>query len=95
MRFLAFALPFAALVPLWAAPVRGGTPTGDLHRHYVFAATGEDKPYRLYVPASYRAGKPMPLIVVLHGAGEDENGPMDRSDLRTLAEPPPDGRSLP
>src|SRR3712207_9495468 len=25
----------------------------------------------LYVPASYRVGRPAPLVVLLHGAGED------------------------
>lgn len=48
----------------------GGAPaaaaTGDLHEHYRFAPTGETLAYRLYVPHNYD-GKPLPLVVVLHG----------------------------
>jgi poly(3-hydroxybutyrate) depolymerase len=46
--------------------------TGDMRRHYVFEPTGEILPYRLYVPTTYDASKPMPLIVALHGLGGSE-----------------------
>jgi phospholipase/carboxylesterase len=46
----------------------------------------------LYVPAVYRVGSPAPLVVVLHGAGEDARdglallrGQADRGGLILLA----------
>jgi poly(hydroxyalkanoate) depolymerase family esterase len=30
-----------------------------------------DRDYRLYIPAGYQAGTPLPLLVVLHGCGQD------------------------
>ena len=62
------------------------TPTGDQHRQYYFAAAGRSMPYRLYVPTQYDGTRLYPLIVVLHGGGEDENADFDRTDLRKLAE---------
>ncbi len=40
-----------------------------LHRSYVFEPTGETLPYAVFVPSSYRAGAPAPLVVSLHGLG--------------------------
>jgi predicted peptidase len=42
---------------------------GDQQRHYTFRETGEEMPYRLYVPHSYKPGQKLPLVVALHGAG--------------------------
>ena len=39
------------------------------HRSYTFPATGEEIPYALFVPDSYDASQPTPLIVSLHGLG--------------------------
>jgi len=39
------------------------------HRSYVFEPTGETLPYAVFVPGSYRADKPAPLVVSLHGLG--------------------------
>lgn len=39
------------------------------HRHYGFEETGEHIPYALFVPDSYKADKPAPLIIGLHGLG--------------------------
>lgn len=61
-------------------------PTGDQHRQYYFAAAGRSMPYRLYVPTQYDGARLYPLIVWLHGSGDDENGDFDTSDLRKLAE---------
>jgi poly(hydroxyalkanoate) depolymerase family esterase len=41
--------------------------------------------YELYVPASYRAGTPMPLIVALHGCGETADQFRQLSGLDALA----------
>jgi poly(3-hydroxybutyrate) depolymerase len=35
-------------------------------------------PYRIYVPSSYDKSKKYPLIMLLHGAGGDENNFLDR-----------------
>jgi len=43
---------------------------GDLWR--IVLAKGEAVPFRIFVPESYR-GKPVPLVIALHGAGADEN----------------------
>jgi len=59
--------------------------TGDLKRHYSFAEAGEIMPYHLYVPAGY-TGRPLPLVVALHGNGGDENSFFTQDTLRTLAE---------
>jgi poly(3-hydroxybutyrate) depolymerase len=61
---------------------------GDQHRAYRFAETGELIPYRLYVPSDWDGQESLPLVVVLHGGGGDENQMMDLDDgkLMRLAE---------
>ncbi len=39
------------------------------HRHYQFPDTNERIPYALFVPDSYDASRPAPLIISLHGLG--------------------------
>lgn len=51
--------------------------TGDLHRQYRFEATGEQLPYRLYVPSGYNGREPVALVVVLHGYGGGADAPFD------------------
>jgi pimeloyl-ACP methyl ester carboxylesterase len=46
---------------------------GDQHRTYNFPDAGMDSPYRLYVPTTWDGHSKLPLIVMLHGAGSDEN----------------------
>ena len=62
--------------------------TGDLHRTYQFAPTGEEMPYRVYVPTTWDGEQSLPVILMLHGAGADENAYMDLADglLPKLAE---------
>jgi len=57
---------------------------GDLHRKYHFPAAGADMPYRLYVPASWDGQSRLPLIVMLHGAGTDENWYVDANDKQFI-----------
>jgi predicted peptidase len=61
---------------------------GDLHRKYHFPAANADMPYRLYVPSSWDGRSRLPLIMILHGAGSDENWYVDANDklLIRLAE---------
>jgi phospholipase/carboxylesterase len=56
---------------LWSRPVRthaGGSPVGlgSLRSDAAVSAEGY-----LYIPASYRTETPAPLVLLLHGAGED------------------------
>lgn len=53
---------------------------GDLHRKYHFPAANADMPYRLYVPTSWDGNSRLPLAVILHGAGSDENWYVDAND---------------
>jgi poly(3-hydroxybutyrate) depolymerase len=57
---------------------------GDQHRTYRFSAAGADMPYRLYVPTSWDGQSKLPLIVMLHGAGSDENRYLDGNDRQLL-----------
>ena len=62
--------------------------TGDQHREYVFAPTGETLPYRVYLPTTWDGDSALPILLFLHGAGADENAYLDMSDglLLRLAE---------
>src|SRR6185503_19425742 len=62
--------------------------TGDQHRQYVFAPTGQSMPYRVYVPTTWDGKASLPIILMLHGAGANENSYMDQAGglLRKLAE---------
>src|SRR5215470_1143256 len=46
--------------------------TGDFKRHYEFVEASEIMPYRIYVPAAYKAERSYPLVVMLHGNGGTE-----------------------
>jgi poly(3-hydroxybutyrate) depolymerase len=71
-----------------AAAGQAAAPTGDKHRQYRFAPTGDEMPYRLYVPTSWSAGRSLPILLFLHGAGANESTYLDIADglLRKLAE---------
>jgi len=57
---------------------------GDLHRKYRFPAADADMPYRLYVPTTWDGKAKLPLIVMLHGAGSDENWYLDANDKQFI-----------
>jgi poly(3-hydroxybutyrate) depolymerase len=61
---------------------------GDQHRTYNFPAANKAIPYRLYVPIKWDGQAGLPLIVMLHGAGSDENRYMDMNNkqVERLAE---------
>jgi len=46
---------------------------GDFRRAFISAATGKLEPYRIYVPTSYEQKDKVPVMLVLHGGGGDEN----------------------
>jgi pimeloyl-ACP methyl ester carboxylesterase len=52
-------------------PVRQGH--GDMHLAYRSKLDGTLQPYRLFIPSTYDSKKDVPLVVVLHGMGGDEN----------------------
>ena len=65
-----------------AAAAKGGRDpfagrTGDFERHYLLDGANEVMPYRVYVPTSYQAGRPTPLVVALHGLGATEDSFFD------------------
>ena len=53
--------------------------TGDQRRQYVFAPTGQQLPYRLFVPPTWDGKASLPIILMLHGGGANENTYMDMS----------------
>ena len=57
---------------------------GDLHRKYHFAAANADMPYRLYIPTSWDGKSQLPLVMMLHGAGSDENWYVDANDRQLI-----------
>jgi pimeloyl-ACP methyl ester carboxylesterase len=61
---------------------------GDVRKAYRSAVDGTLQPYRLLIPDSYKADKPSPLVVALHGMGGDENSMFDFYDgqLKRAAE---------
>ncbi len=46
---------------------------GEHERHYEFAEGGEIMPYRVFVPSKYDGKTRLPLVVVLHGSGADQD----------------------
>jgi poly(3-hydroxybutyrate) depolymerase len=68
-----------------APPARA---TGNQHRDYVFVPTGQRMPYRVYVPSTWDGKASLPILLMLHGAGANENTYMDQANglLMKLAE---------
>lgn len=75
-------------VTAWAQEQAEAPSTGDQHRMYWFAPTGERMPFRVYVPTTWTPGTALPIVLMLHGAGANENSYMDQADglLPRLAE---------
>ena len=57
---------------------------GDLHRKYHFPAANADMPYRLYIPTTWDGKSKLPLVMILHGAGADENMYVDMNDKQLI-----------
>ena len=56
------------------------------HRSYQFPGTGETIPYALFVPDSYDAQQPAPLVISLHGLGRSYDWLMGYHGLLDEAE---------
>jgi predicted esterase len=61
---------------------------GDMRRAYRSKTTGELRVYRVGVPQSYETAKSVPLILMLHGGGGDENyfPEMDNGTIGRIAD---------
>jgi predicted peptidase len=57
---------------------------GDLHRKYHFPDANADVPYRLYVPTSWDGKSKLPLVMILHGAGANENMYVDMNNKQLI-----------
>ena len=81
VAFMALNFVIAAQAP----PTRA---TGDQRRQYLFAPTGQQMPYRVYVPKTWDGKASLPIILFLHGAGSNESTYLDQAGglLMTLAE---------
>jgi predicted esterase len=64
----------------------GGPPSDRLTPHPLGSGTAPNGFYE-YVPAGYPAGKKWPLLLFLHGIGENGNGTTDLDDLFTTGLP--------
>jgi len=84
---LGLLLTICASATGWAQAVPA-KPTGDQHRQYLFAPTGQQMPYRVYVPTTWNGHSALPILLFLHGAGANESTYLDTADglLRRLAE---------
>jgi poly(3-hydroxybutyrate) depolymerase len=63
------ALPGGGLAQPRPRPAPVAVPDGASFLAVTFSGTAGNRPYKLYVPSSYR-GAPVPLIVMLHGCTE-------------------------
>ena len=80
-----------AILPQGGAFAQSGASaraTGDQHREYLFTPTGQQMPYRIYVPKSWDGQRSLPILLFLHGAGANENSYLDMAGglLGRLAE---------
>lgn len=57
---------------------------GDQHRKYRFADANADEPYRLYVPTTWDGKAKLPLVMFLHGAGNDESSYIDQNNKQMI-----------
>lgn len=57
---------------------------GDQHRSYRFPGTGAEIGYRIYVPTTWDGKAALPLVLMLHGAGSNENMYLDQNNKQLL-----------
>ena len=63
--------------PAWRAK-------GDQRRTYRFPDTGTDVPYRVCVPTNWDGKSKLPLVLFLHGAGNNESTYLDAHDKQMV-----------
>ena len=69
----------AVLLTLTLGTAAQTRPTGDQRRQYHFAPTAQQMPVRVFVPPAWDGKTPLPIVLMLHGAGADENTYMDQA----------------
>jgi predicted peptidase len=57
---------------------------GDQKRSYTFPDTNAKIPYRIYVPTTWDGKAKLPLVVMLHGGGSNENMYLDQNNKQIL-----------
>ena len=57
---------------------------GDQKRSYRFKAANADVPYRVVVPTSWDGSAKLPLVMFLHGAGNDESSYLDQNNKQMV-----------
>ena len=74
-------IPIAAVVVGLTVAVAAQTrATGDQRRQYYFAPTGQQMPLRVFVPPAWDGKTSLPIVLMLHGAGANENTYLDQAD---------------
>ena len=74
-------IPTAAVVVALTIGVAAQTRTpGDQRRQYHFAPTGQQMPLRVFVPPTWDGKTSLPIVLMLHGAGANENTYLDQAD---------------
>jgi predicted peptidase len=57
---------------------------GDQKRSYRFNVANSDVPYRVVVPTSWDGNAKLPLVMFLHGAGNDESSYLDQNNKQMV-----------
>ena len=70
----------AAVVALTLGVAAQTRAAGDQRRQYHFAPTGQQMPLRVFVPPAWDGKTSLPIILMLHGAGANENTYMDQAE---------------
>ncbi len=85
MRPLLFLLMVGLLMPNDDARAAEPEP-GDHSLTVTSTWDGTEQPFRLFVPRRIEKGDPLPLVVVLHGKGVDQNAWFDLTPIKAAAE---------
>ncbi len=73
MNTLARGFPFFSPAPLLMAPLKPVRGPVDLALTYRSPADGAEQPFRLFLPKAYDGKTPLPLLIVLHGTGGNQD----------------------
>src|SRR5512133_293771 len=57
---------------------------GDQKRSYRFTEANADEPYRLCVPTNWDGKSKLPLVMFLHGSGNDESSYLDQNNKQMI-----------
>jgi poly(hydroxyalkanoate) depolymerase family esterase len=82
----AFRSPRGGLADLPSNPACIAAPNGAQFLDATFSSQAGSRPYKLYVPSGYRAGQPIPLIVMLHGCTQSPDDFATGTRMNEVAE---------